>query len=212
MMSLDYVESVGGYPIIYADPNWQYRQGGRGAARNQYETSPIKALCDLPVHRLASKDAALFMWGTWPIFIDSDDIKTVIRAWGFTPKTLAFLWVKQNKKAGTPFWGGGSWTRSNSEFVILATRGDIRRINKGVHQLVENEVDDQTLYAPHNGHHSAKPTEVRSRILSLMGNLPAIEFFARCLDENGVIVPGGRVAPELDQWGNECDSDVEMTL
>ncbi len=212
--TIEQVEALGGYKIVLADADWSYRQGGRGAATNHYETSPTAALERLPVSRIAAKDAVLFMWATWPIFIDSNDVKKVIRAWGFNPKTLAFLWVKTNKIAGTPFWGTGSWTRANSEFVILATRGDIRRINKGVHQLIESEegIADNVLRAPHLGKHSAKPPMVRDRIIQLMGDLPAIELFARCVDDNGIVIPGGRVAEGWDQWGNECDSDIEMVL
>lgn len=203
--SVDAVERVGGYSLIYADPGWQYRQGGRGAAKNHYTTTASQAIASLPVSRIAAKDSVLLCWATWPIFIDSDDVKEVIRAWGFTPKTLGFLWVKTNAKAGTPFWGGGSWTRANSEFCLLATRGDVRRISKGVHQLIETwdeTVEDNVLRAPHPGkkEHSAKPAIVRDRIVELMGNLPRIELFAR-----------DRVAG-WDAWGNQVPggSDVDL--
>ena len=202
VLTLADVERLGGYEIIYADPNWLYRQKGRGAAENHYRTSPASVIASLPVSRIAAKNAVLFLWATWPIFIDSDDVKTVMRAWGFTPKTLGFLWVKTNSKAGTPFWGGGSWTRANSEFCLIAVRGDTRRINAGVHQLVETwDTGDNVLHAPFTGH-SAKPPEVRERIVQLMGDLPRIELFARDRvagwDAWGKEVPGGSDVIGLD--------------
>jgi N6-adenosine-specific RNA methylase IME4 len=61
---------------------------------------------------------------------------------------------------------------------LLGVRGDLRRINASVHQLVETWPLDGTLCAP-PGEHSAKPPEVRERIVKLMGDLPRIELFAR---------------------------------
>ncbi len=208
--SIEEVEALGGYQLIYADANWKYRHaGGRGAAENHYRTSPINDIAALPVTRIVAKNAVLFLWCTWPIYIeDPEQVQTVIREWGFKPKTLGFLWVKTNKKAGTPFWGGGSWTRANSEFVILCTRGDVRALSKGVHQLVETwEETNHVLRAPHPdvpkgvSEHSAKPAIVRDRIVELMGDLPRIELYAR-----------ERVGG-WDAWGNDKSlggSDVNM--
>lgn len=196
--SIEEVEALGGYSIIYADPNWQYRHaGGRGAAENHFRTSKVEHIADLQVARIAAKNAVLFLWCTWPIYVDApEDVTAVIRAWGFEPKTLGFLWVKTNKKAGTPFWGGGSWTRANSEFCLLCTRGDVRAVSHAVHQLVETE--GEVLREPQNDH-SAKPAVVRDRIVELVGDVPRIELYAReraaGWDAWGDQVPGG---PDVD--------------
>jgi N6-adenosine-specific RNA methylase IME4 len=175
--SVDEVESLGGYRIILCDPPWSYRNGGRGAASKQYVTMPDADLARYPVARLGAASSVMFMWGTWPTLPVN---LATMAAWGYSYKTLGFLWVKTNEKAGTPFWGGGFWTRSNSEFCLLGVRGDIRRISAGVHQLVEEwqEQEDLVLRAP-IGEHSQKPPEVRERIVKLMGDLPRIELFAR---------------------------------
>ena len=203
MHSIEEVEALGGYKVIYADPNWSYRNGGRGAAKNHYETSDVSNLARLPVSRLGARDSVLFMWGTWP---NLPVCLVTMAAWNYHYKTLGFLWVKTNTKAGTPFWGGGFWTRANSEFCLLGVRGDIRRVDAGVHQLVETweEQEDLVLRAP-AGEHSAKPPEVRQRIGKLMGDQPSIELFARC-------PLGQRVADGWDQWGDGCDSDINMVL
>jgi site-specific DNA-methyltransferase (adenine-specific) len=204
--SIEEVEALGGYSLLYLDPSWKYRNGGRGAAENHYETSPDGALAELPISRLAAKDAVMFCWGTWPTL---ETNLATIRSWNFGYKTLGFLWVKHySPKNAEPFWGGGFWTRSNSEFCLLAVRGDLRRLDtnaaRKVHQLIEtwDDQDDLVLRAPVAGH-SAKPPQVRDRIVQLMGDLPRIELFAR-----------DRVAG-WDAWGNDPalgGSDIKVIL
>ena len=104
------------YGIIYADPPWRYdMKRGHGVAENHYPTMSIEEICALPVADLAAKDSALFLWGTFP---QLKEAFRVIDAWGFQYKTLAFLWLKQNRKADTWFYGMGFWTRSNAPAAI----------------------------------------------------------------------------------------------
>ena len=145
----------------------------------------IEDIRALPVGELADRDCALFLWITFPMLLDA---LSVIKAWGFTYKTVAFAWVKQNKKANTLFWGMGYWTRANVELCILATKGRPRRKSAGVHQVVLAPVEE----------HSKKPDIVRDKIVTLMGDLPRIELFAR------------QTPPVWDVWGNEVDSDMTL--
>jgi len=146
----------------------------------------MEDLCSLPVGNLAERDAALFLWVTFPQLKESF---RVIHAWRFTYKTAAFVWVKTNTKSGTPFWGLGSWTRSNAEVCLLAIKGHPKRISKSVHQVVLSPVE----------RHSKKPNLVRERIVALMGDVPRIELFAR------------KKVPGWDAWGNEVQSDVDFS-
>lgn len=177
------------YSIIYADPPWQYKvyskKGAGRSAESHYPTMSIEDIRALPVGELADRDCALFLWITFPMLLDA---LTVIKAWGFTYKTVAFAWVKQNKKASTLFWGMGYWTRANVELCILATKGRPRRKSAGVHQVVLAPVEE----------HSKKPDIVRDKIVTLMGDLPRIELFAR------------QSPPGWDVWGNEVDSDITL--
>ena len=143
-------------------------------------------LCALPVAELAAPDCALFLWVTFPCLPEGLE---VIKAWGFTYKTVAFVWVKQNKKKDSLFWGMGYWTRCNVEMCILATRGRPKRVSAGVHQVVVSRIEE----------HSRKPTEVHRRINQLMGSVPKIELFAR------------RKTEGFDVWGNEVECDIELT-
>ena len=95
----------------------------------------IEELCALPVADLAAPDSALFLWATFP---QLPEALRLIKAWGFTYKTVAFVWLKKNKK----------------------------------------------------------PDEARDKIVSLLGDLPRVELFAR------------QTPPGWDVWGNEVESTV----
>ena len=109
------------YSIIYADPPWAYRtysKKGQGrSAESHYPTMCIEDIKALPVGELAAKDCALFLWITFPCLGEALE---VLAAWGFSYKTVAFVWVKQNRKNDDLFTGMGYWTRANAEICILA--------------------------------------------------------------------------------------------
>lgn len=177
------------YNIIYADPPWAYKvwskKGMGRSAENHYPTMTVKDIKALPVAELADKDCALFLWITFPML---QEAWGVLEAWGFTYKSVAFVWIKQNRKAPTLFWGMGHWTRANAELCVIATKGKPKRQSKGVHQVIISPVEE----------HSKKPDEVRKRIVELMGDLPRIELFAR------------QITPGWDVWGNEVPNSITM--
>ena len=96
------------YSIIYADPPWTFRvyspKGNGRSAAIHYPTMNLEAIKDLPVEQLADRDCTLFLWVTFPNLRESFE---VIRSWGFTFKTVAFVWIKQNRKSESLFWGMG---------------------------------------------------------------------------------------------------------
>lgn len=178
------------YQIIYADPPWKYnlwsdKATGRGVAEGHYEVMDLLDVATIPINEIADKDCVLFMWATFPVIPMA---LKLIKAWGFQYKTVAFTWVKKNKKSDSWFWGMGSWTRANAEICMIATRGAPHRKNKGVHSVIDTPVRE----------HSRKPDETRERILKLMGDLPRIELFARHKTEG------------WDVWGNEVESDIDF--
>ena len=175
------------YDLLYADPPWAFRvwsQKGAGrAAENHYPTMKLKDICALPVTEIAAKDSALFLWATCPTLPEAFE---VIKAWGFEYKTVAFVWVKRNRKSPGYFMGLGYWTRANAEICLLATKGKPRRISANIRQVIDAPIR----------RHSEKPTEARTRIVELMGDRPRIELFARDRAEG------------WDAWGNEVESDI----
>jgi site-specific DNA-methyltransferase (adenine-specific) len=115
------------------------------------------------------------------------DALKVIEAWGFKYKTIAFCWNKKSKH-GKWISNLGRWTMGNIEICILAVKGHPHRIVKNVKQLV---IAERTV-------HSEKPSEIRNRIVELMGDLPRIELFAR------------QKVDGWDCWGNEVESDIDF--
>ena len=178
--------AIGKYKIIYADPPWRYEcRNVQGAAENHYPTMSIDALCALPVAELADRDCALFLWATFPMLPEA---LRLIGAWGFAFKTVAFVWLKRNRKSPTWFYGLGRWTRSNAEICLLATRGKPKRQSAKVHQFIISPVEQ----------HSKKPDMTRDKIVELMGELPRVELFAR------------QRAAGWAVWGNEVASDITL--
>ena len=102
-------------------------------------------------------------------------------AWGFTYKTIGFVWDKQN-------FGMGYWTRKGAEICLLFTKGHPKRISGGVRQFISEKAKK----------HSSKPSIIRERIVELMGDLPRIELFAR------------EKTTGWDVWGNEVESDIDL--
>ena len=181
---------MGKYNIIYADPPWSYRtysKKGQGrSAESHYPTMSIDEIKALPVSDLAANDCALFMWITFPCLYEALE---VLSAWGFSYKTVAFTWVKQNRKSDGLFTGMGYWTRANAELCILATKGHPKRISASVHQIIMSHIEE----------HSKKPEEARSRIVQLMGDIPRVELFARQSPEG------------WDVWGNEVECSFQLS-
>ncbi len=176
------------YQIIYADPPWDYHFGASSSRyiRNKYATMGKEQLCALPISDIVADNAALFLWVTYPKL---DWAFEIIKAWGFTFKTVAFTWIKTNENTMGLFWGMGYYTRSNPELCLLGMRGQpLERKCHNIHSVVMSQVLD----------HSHKPAIIRENIVRLFGDLPRIELFAR------------RKVEGWDAWGNEVDSDINL--
>ncbi len=144
-------------------------------------------IVQLPIQQYCDWDCACFLWAVFPKL---EDAIFTLKAWGFDYKTVAFTWIKINRKSGTPFFGMGKWTRSNAELCLLGIRGNIKRIDASISQIVMSPI----------ANHSQKPSEVRNKIVQLIGDLPRIELFAREKIEG------------WDVWGNEIESDIKLQV
>lgn len=138
----------------------------------------IQELYALPVAKIAADDCVLFMWATFPQLAEA---LRLISAWGFTYKTVAFVWLKKNRVSDSWFFGMGFWTRGNAEICLLATKGKPKRQSAKVHQFIISPIR----------RHSQKPDEARDKIVELMGDVSRIELFGR------------EITPGWDVWGNE---------
>jgi N6-adenosine-specific RNA methylase IME4 len=189
------------HKTILTDPPWKFAawsEKGKGrSAEQHYPCMEMDDIRKLPVSKLADKDSTLLMWTTFPMLEKSFE---VIKDWGFTYKTVAFVWVKLNKTSGdfilkSDGWKGwdqlfvglGYWTRSNAELCLLATRGSPKRKSAKVHSVIVSPI----------GQHSEKPAEQYERIEELLDG-PYLELFARKPREG------------WSSWGNEVDCDVDL--
>ena len=159
------------FPTILGDPAWPWSgQLGSGMSRadHHFGLSTLDEIKSLPVASLAADDCALLLWCTGPHIAIGSHVE-VIRAWGFKPSTVAFVWIKENKSDGrVRTRGQGCWTTANAEICFIATKGSPLRLAFDVHQVVMAPV----------GEHSKKPAAVRQRIQRLFGG-PYLELFAR---------------------------------
>ena len=181
------------YNIIYADPPWAYKDKRNdykmsGGVTKHYKTMKIEDIENMgdTIQKIAAEECILFMWATFPNLIEA---LKVIKAWGFTYKTLGFSWIKINKRDGKPFFGIGFYTKSNCEVCLLATKG------KPSNLKISNYVSSCII--SERREHSRKPDEARERIIQLVGQIPKIELFARQAVDN------------WDCWGNEVGGEDE---
>ena len=194
------------YSLLYCDPPWSYNdkaQAGNRGAEFKYPCMSIQELQEMIpyIEEISAKDSVIYMWTTGPMMLTAC---LLMESWGFQYKTVAFTWIKTNKKPllwSSPiahlimgidddekefttgdFMGMGNHTRSNAEFVLLGVRGKgIKRVSASVRSTVISPIRE----------HSRKPDEVRHRLESLYGDVPRIEMFARTRTDG------------WEFWGNE---------
>jgi len=164
------------HKVIYADPPWHFKarsaKGTGRSALSYYDVMSLEALKEYPVQDYTDDDCALFLWCIDPMLPEA---LQVMKAWGFTYKTVAFHWAKLNKGGAdkpvsdNPFFAGmGYWTRANPEICLLGTKGKPKRKAKDVRRFIAAERRE----------HSRKPDEIYDRIERLVDG-PYLELFAR---------------------------------
>ena len=175
------------YAVIYADVPWRFikysEKDQSRSPENHYDVMSLDDIKNLPIRNHAMDDCVLLFWATDPLLEKAFE---VIKAWGFTYKTVGFYWAKQNKKSDTFFTGMGYWTRANPEQCLLATIGHPKRKAKDVQRLIVSPRRE----------HSRKPDEVIIRIERLLDG-PYLELFAR------------QSRPNWNVFGNETDKFQE---
>lgn len=181
------------YDVILADPPWTFRKGSSnsgnkwwGTAGNHYGLMSTADIGQLPVGELGNLNSALFLWAAWPMLQDALDI---ISAWGYTYRTVAWVWLK-TKNAGPIMFGRpedlsmgfGHYTRAVSEPCLLAVRGSMPVADRSVRAAI---------LAP-KSKHSKKPQEQYDMIGRLYPHTKRLELFARD------VFPGWHV------WGDQA--------
>jgi DNA adenine methylase len=152
---------AGTFRVLVADPPWPYdkRPGDptqRGAC--DYPPMTLEDIRALPVGAIAHADSVLWLWTTNAHLPDAFD---VLRAWGFTHKTL-LTWVKDRM-------GCGDWLRGQTEHCLLAVRG----------QPTVTLTNETTVIHADAREHSRKPEDFYTLVESLCPG-SKVELFARC--------------------------------
>jgi N6-adenosine-specific RNA methylase IME4 len=168
----------GGFQCVAADVPARFRSNsvarpGRNAMRH-YACHSMETIATLSVSEVVARDAFLFFWTTGPLIAIGAHIP-VMRAWGFQPTAMGFVWTKLNRKAPTLFFterdlffGPGLTTRKNAEHVVLGRRGKPKRLAADVFEIILAPVREP----------SRKPDEVYRRIERYCAG-PRLELFTR---------------------------------
>lgn len=178
------------YDVILADPPWAFEvwnkdTGAGRSAESHYPTMSTQDICQLPIP--AADNCALFLWSCWPTLPDALD---VVSAWGFTYKTIAWVWVKAKESGMGFFTGMGYYTRGNTEPCLLAVRGRMPVDDHAIQSLIYSPVRE----------HSRKPDEQYAKIDRLYPNTRRLELFARRRREG------------WDAFGNEVENSIALEV
>lgn len=136
---------------FYVDPPWSYsNKSTRNSVEHddtwKYNTLTLDVLKELPIERISTDKAHLWLWTTKDFIFDA---LPLINSWGFEYKTV-FTWVK-------PQYGMGNYNRVHQEFLFLGSKGDLRTLRN----------DDRSVFIYDRIKHSQKPNEFRQLIESL---------------------------------------------
>jgi len=173
---------LGYYGAIAVDPASHFKSytaiqsqnpSSRRDNERHYKTMAFAELAALPVKWLAAPTGChLFVWTSGPFLPQA---LKLIDAWGFKYSTRAFTWLKTKRswvpgvlaEADFPV-GLGLTVRHQTEIVLLARRGNCRRLRKDVRELI---------LAPRR-EHSRKPDEFYHRVEQYCAG-PYADLFAR---------------------------------
>ena len=182
-MKIDLFNTDKKYNIIYADPPWRNPKSGTKARNNEkhYPSMSTEEICRLPVKNICCDKSILFLWICFPCLPDS---LRVMESWGFEYYGLAFDWCKLNS-SGNPKIGCGYYTRQNNELCLIGVKHKMADRIKPLSKNIACSILEPAR------EHSRKPDSVRENIVSICGDLPRIELFARQQFDG------------WDCWGNE---------
>ena len=165
------------FSLLYPDPPWRYNFSRSKSRLVPYRSELLETMCKWPILDIVADDALCFMWATWPKL---EQAMLLLKAWGFTYTTNAFVWRKLTV-TGKETFNGGRYTRANTEVVLIGKRGaGVPIVNHSVRQIVNAPVRE----------HSRKPQEVADGIHSLVGSdALKLELFARKEYCTSVLLP-----------------------
>ena len=178
------------FGTILADPPWQFaNRTGKVAPEHKrlmrYPTMSLDKILELPVARIATPQAHLYLWVPNALLREGLD---VMKHWGFSYKTN-IVWFKTRKDGGPDGRGVGFYFRNVTELVLFGVRGGLRTGGPGRRQV--------NLIASRKREHSRKPEQIYD-IIEACSPGPYLELFARHPREGWHV------------WGNEVGADIPL--
>jgi len=179
------------YRVLVIDPPWRQsfdfygsRRSGRKTPKpgKRYTLMSLEEIKSLPIDACLLDSALVFLWATQPTLKAAFH---VVSEWGLKYRLL-MVWNKIRRcghdHGGTP----SGYPRYNTEFVLVATKGDGRfRSTRGL----------KAGFTGVAGHHSRKPDEFYQMIRKATAP-PRLDMFNR------------RPIPGFDGWGLEAGTDA----
>lgn len=180
------------FATVLADPPWRFQnRTGKVAPEHRrlsrYDTLTLEQICELPVPKVVSNTAHLYLWV--PNALLADGLK-VLEAWDFEYKSN-IVWHKVRKDGGPDGRGVGFYFRNVTELILFGVRGkNARTLAPGRRQV--------NFIATRKREHSRKPDE-QYPIIEACSPGPYLELFAR------------GVRDRWTTWGNQADGDYRPT-
>lgn len=180
------------YQIIYADPPWQQSRGGKKAVRENssgkeldYPVIDLKEIKDIfwDIFEYADENSVLFLWTIEKYLFEAQKM-----AEEFNYRLHArMIW---NKITGIP---AAFTIRFGHEYLLYMYRGKLLPVAK------EEQGKIHSVFTEQVKRHSQKPEIAYQIIERLYPNTNKLEIFARNKRQG------------WDVWGNEIESDIELT-
>ena len=167
------------YGALMLDCPWSFSnwsaKGERKNAKHHYTCMALADIKALPVGHLASKDAVVFVWATWPMLPQAME---VMATWG-CPYVTGGAWMKKTIH-GKHAFGTGYRLRSSSEPWLLGFFGN-PKTSRAHRNTIEGLARE----------HSRKPTEAYEWMETYYPGVRRAELFAR------------ETRSGWDSWGDE---------
>jgi N6-adenosine-specific RNA methylase IME4 len=180
---LDLAHELGKFNVFIVDPPWSFnskKTGGSmcsGAAQH-YSTMTLEEIADIPMDRIAQRDAVMFCWV--PVSLSYEIARSsILEKWNFHFKTKVF-WEKEGKL------GMGYWFRNQIEECWILTKGKPEAFRSSVRNVIHSK----------SRKHSEKPDELFDMVeheCDRRGMMDRLELFARGIPRPGWVCYGDEV-------------------
>lgn len=142
---------------------------------------PTMSLTEIKEMEIPSEDNSVLY--LWATTGKLPECLSVMKAWGFEYKS-SMIWDKE-------IMGMGYWFRGQHEFLLVGTKGHF--------SPPPQSLRIRSIYKERRTRHSKKPSYFREMIDKWFPESSKIELFAREKTEG------------WDAWGNEVESDIDLT-